>query len=103
MRNWQVFDAGVLIWLLPSYIGLIASTLIIWKGKTYAKNMSISAILGYLVFISISFIFEMVYGVIYDLPATLGIAILIVPIGLSLYAILGLVGAIIDKKKRKLR
>ena len=101
-RSWQVFDAGLLVWLLPSYIGLIASAIILWKGKRYSRNMSLSIILGYLAFILISFIFELSYGVVYDLPATLGLALLIVPIGFSLYAILGIIGAIIDKRKSNL-
>ena len=89
-----------------AFPSLFLSLFIVWKlvwkkeyGNKYSTNMSIGVIILSLLFWISAFISEIIIQPPYDLPAFLGLAVLIVPIGLSLYFILGIIGLFIDKSR----
>ncbi len=88
----------------PSFfLSLFIVWKLVWKkeyGNKYSTNMSSGVIILSLLFWIFAFISEIIIQPRYDLPAFFGLALLIVPIGLSLYFILGIVGLFIDKSHK---
>lgn len=104
----SIASSSILLGLagVPSFL---FSLFIIWKlvwkkeyGNKYSVNMSSGIILSSLLFWVLVLMSELIIRPTYDLPTYLTIILTIVPVGIFLYFILGIIGLFVDKRTNSL-